>query len=42
MTKSVLATALGVAAARGLLPDLATPVSDILRALRGTPAESHT
>ncbi len=33
---------LGVVAARGLLPDLATPVSDVLPALRGTPAKSHT
>ena len=42
VTKSVVATVLGVVAARGLLPDLDEPVADVLPALRGTPAARHT
>ncbi len=42
VTKSVLATVLGVLAARGLLPALDEPVSAVLPELRGTPAATHT
>ncbi len=42
VTKSVLATVVGVVARQGRLPDLDAPVSDVLAALRGTPAEAHT
>ncbi|GAB2668017.1 serine hydrolase domain-containing protein [Kribbella swartbergensis] len=37
VTKSVLATVLGVVAGRGLLPDVDSPVGAILPALRGKP-----
>ena len=42
VTKSVVATAVGVVAELGLLPDLDAPVADVLPALRGTPAATHT
>ncbi len=42
VTKSVLATAVGVVAERGRLPRLDRPVADVLPELRGTPAEAHT
>ena len=42
ITKSVLATVLGVISARGLLPPLERPAADVLPELRGTPAEAHT
>jgi len=42
ITKSVLASALGVLAADDLLPPLDTPVADVLPVLRETPARSHT
>ncbi|TDD24245.1 hypothetical protein E1218_16585 [Kribbella turkmenica] len=43
VTKSVLATVLGVVAARGLLPQLDSPVGGVLPALRGnrTPGVSR-
>ena len=42
VTKSVLSTLLGVAAAQGRLPGLDQPVADVLPELRGTPAQAHT
>ena len=42
ITKSVLASALGVMAADDLLPPLDSPVADVLPVLRETPARSHT
>lgn len=42
LTKSVLATVLGVMAARSLLPPLDQPLSHVLPALRGTPGATHT
>lgn len=39
VTKSVLATALATMSRRGLLPDLHSPIADVLR---GTPAAGHT
>jgi CubicO group peptidase (beta-lactamase class C family) len=42
VTKSVLATVVGVVARQGRLPDLDAPVSDVLTALRGTAARAHT
>ena len=42
VTKSVLATAVGVVAQQGRLPGLDTPVADVLPELRGSPAETHT
>ena len=42
ITKSVLATATGVVAQLGRLPDLDAPLADVLPALRGTPAATHT
>lgn len=42
VTKSVLASVLGVLAADGLLPDLDQPVATVLPDLRGTPSETHT
>ena len=42
VTKTVLALTLGVAARDGRLPPLDQPVSAVLPALRGTPAQDHT
>lgn len=42
VTKSVLATTLGVLAAHGGLPGLDVPVSRVLPEVLGTPAEPHT
>ena len=42
ITKSVLASALGVMAEADLLPPLDSPVADVLPALRETPARAHT
>ena len=42
VTKSVLATAVGVAAQQQRLPDLDAPVADVLAELRGTAAGTHT
>ena len=42
VTKSVLATAVGVLAQQGRLPDLDRPVAEVLTELRGTPARTHT
>ena len=42
VTKSVLATVLGVMAARDLLPPLDQPLAQVLPALRGTPSATHT
>jgi CubicO group peptidase (beta-lactamase class C family) len=42
VTKSVLSTVLAVMAAGRLLPDLDSPVAEVLPPLRGTPAEAHT
>jgi CubicO group peptidase (beta-lactamase class C family) len=42
VTKSVLATVLGVMAQQGRLPALDTEVSAVLPELRGTPAEHHS
>lgn len=42
LTKSVLATVLGVMAARRLLPPVNQPLAYVLPELRGRPAASHT
>jgi CubicO group peptidase (beta-lactamase class C family) len=42
VTKSVLATVLGVMAVKGLLPPLDQPLAEVLPELRGTPAATHT
>ncbi len=42
VTKTVLATLVGIAQRDGLLPPLDAPVSDVLPALRETPAARHT
>ena len=42
VTKSVVATTLAVLDARGLLPELSTPLSNVLPELVGTPAARHT
>jgi CubicO group peptidase (beta-lactamase class C family) len=42
ITKSVLASVLGVVAASGGLPDLDQPLVRVLPDIRGTPAEAHT
>jgi CubicO group peptidase (beta-lactamase class C family) len=41
VTKTVLALALGVAAARDLLPPLDTPVAEVLPELRGAPTSAY-
>ena len=42
ISKSVMATAVGIAARQGWLAQLDAPVADVLVELRGTPAEGHT
>ena len=42
VTKSALATSLATMSRHGLLPDLHSPIADVLPGLRDTPAAAHT